>query len=77
MTSDRSNFCDARIPFLTSQLISKSESILIADSETQQDSDFKVRGRLSLQLPKISSSSLDNYAGVLARVFVLGILNAG
>lgn len=72
-----SNLGGSRIPSITSEPSPKSESILMANSETQQDSDFKVKGRLSLQLPKISSPSLDNYAGVLAGVFVLGILNAG
>lgn len=30
----------------------------------------------NIQFPNISSSCLDNYAGLLAQVFVLGILNA-
>lgn len=72
-----SNLCDARIPLKPHKWSPKSESILLAGSKTQQGSDFKVRGCVSLQLPKISSPSLDNYAGVIAQVFVLGILNAG
>lgn len=72
-----SNFWDARIPLKTHKWSSRSESIRHAGFKTQQGSDFKIWGCLSLPLPKISSPSLDNFAGVLAQVFVLGIRNAG
>lgn len=83
ITRDCSDFCDAKIPLKPDKSSLKSGLILFVGSvlplKTQQDGSFesKRRWRLNIQFPNISSSCLNNYAGLLAQVFVLGILNAG
>lgn len=80
---DCPNLCGATIPLKPHKSSSKSELIFLVGFrlpfKTQQVFSFesKRRRRLNIQFPTISSSCLNNYAGLLAQVFVLGILNAG
>lgn len=81
---DCSNFRDAKIPLKANKSSLKSELIFprglhASPWKTLRDAHLKVRegDALNIQFPNISSSCLDNYVGLLAQVFVLGILNAG
>lgn len=81
---DCSNFRDAKIPLKANKSSLKSELIFprglhASPWKTLRDAHLKVGegDALNIQFPNISSSCLDNYAGLLAQVFVLGILNAG